>query len=203
MKSSKLLLLSVGLSVIGLVGLLILGIFSFSNSATYNNFMNMSNMMNGNGGVLTSSSVSSLQQKATTGTINKSKNSITFTQSTVNLVVLAAPPGRSGEYFEIDNLINPTLIVKTGTTINLTLVNEDNEMHGFEIVNAQPPFSRYPMMSDKTLFNSFIMPIWGTNTNSYYSSNTTITASSSGSYTYLCPVPGHAQMGMYGKIVIG
>ncbi len=162
----------------------------------------MGDMMNGNGETLTNSSVSSLQQKATTGTINKGENSISFTQNTVNLVVLASPPGRSGEYFEIDNLINPTLIVKAGTTINLTLVNEDKELHGFEIVNAQPPFSRYPMMVNNAMFNSFIMPIWGTNTNSYDSSSTTISASASGSYTYLCPVPGHAQMGMYGKIIV-
>lgn len=159
-------------------------------------------MMNGNGPVINGSDVTSLQQKATTGVIDKTKNSITFTQNIINLVALAAPPTHKGMYFEIDSLINPTLIVKTGTQINLTLINEDNVMHGFEIVDVKPPFSANPMMDYASLFNSFVMPIRGTNSTNYYSSNTTITVSTTGSYSYICPVPTHAEEGMYGTIIV-
>jgi rusticyanin len=184
------------------MGLVFLGVYSFPGSINFNSMTGMGNMMNGNGSVLTTASVNSLQQKATNGIINKTKNSITFSQNSVNLVALAAPPTHKGMYFEIDNLINPTLMMKAGTNIHLTLVNEDNVMHGFEIVKAKPPFSPNPMMAYGSLFNSFIMPIWGTNSSQYYSSSTTINISTSGTYSYICPFPKHAQKGMYGKIIV-
>ncbi|MHB1087594.1 MAG: sulfocyanin-like copper-binding protein [Acidimicrobiales bacterium] len=35
----------------------------------------------------------------------------------------------------------------------------------------------------------------------YYSSSSILTLAA-GTYYYLCPVPGHAQQGMYGKFVV-
>ncbi len=203
MRNVKLLYLAIGLSTIGLIGFIVLGVYSFSGSVAGNSMMSMGNMMNGSGPVLTKTSVNGLQQKATQGIINKTNNSISFTQNNVSLVALAAPPTHKGMYFEIDNLINPTIIVAAGTTINFTLVNEDNVMHGFEVVNAHPPFSAHPMMAYSSMFNSFIMPIRGTNNSNYYSSSTTITTANPGTYSYLCPVPTHAQKGMHGKFIVG
>lgn len=203
MSSAKQLRLAIILMVIGIFGVIGLSIFAFSSyNNNWNSGIGMSGMMNG-GTVDTNYTVHAMVSSETQGTVDKATNTITFAQSTVNLVVLAAPPQRSGDYFEINNLINPTLKVKAGTTIKVTLVNEDNKMHGFEIVTAHPPFSAYPMMSYDYAFSSFIMPIHGTNSNQYRTSSETITASSTGTYYYLCPVPHHAAMGMYGKIVVG
>jgi rusticyanin len=198
MKNSKLLPLAIVLMAVGAFGIIGLGIYSFQG---FNNLTGMWGMMSG-GKVILSSTVLNMQHSATKEVVNKAKNSITFTQSTVNLVVLAAPPARPGDYWEIDGLINPTIYIKTGTTLRVTLVNEDNKMHGFEIVTAHPPFSAYPMMSYGDVFNSFIMPIGGTNTNQYHTAKQTINPSNAGTYYYLCPVPHHAAMGMYGKLVV-
>lgn len=199
MKNSKLLLLAIVLMAVGAFGFIGFGIFSFQ---VFYNLMGPGDMMNG-GKVVSSTNVFNMEHIETQGIVDKAKNTINFTQSTVSLVVLAAPPQRSGDYFEINSLINPTLNIKPDTAIKVTLVNEDNKMHGFEIVIAQPPFNAYPMMTYNYAFSSFIMPLGGANSNQYHASNETITASSAGTYYYLCPVPHHAAMGMYGKIVVG
>lgn len=209
MNNGRLLVLAIVLVAIGALGIIGINIFNYSGS----NLGARTNNGNGNGAVMgmgrhnsgaltTNSTVNNAVSHETQGTVNKANNSITFTQSSINLTVLAAPPAHPGDYFEIDNLIKPTLYINKGTTVHITLVNEDNIMHGFEVVAASPPFSNKPMMSYSPLFSSFIMPIRGTNTNQYHSADKTMTVTSTGTYYYICPVPHHAAMGMYGKLVV-
>lgn len=76
-------------------------------------------------------------------------------------------------------------------------------MHGFDLTRSAPPFGWMAMMqAPPALPGSFIMPIPPETTNGQYMASTAFTASQPGTYYYLCPVPGHAQRGMFGKLVI-
>lgn len=204
MKNSKIFLLALILVAIGVIGL-----FWTTNSSILrvrnkaHDFMSQQGMMSGrNHQQLTKGAVQSLQKQNTNGVINNKSKTITFNQTNINLAVLAAPPTHPGDYFEINNLINPTLILKKDSNINLTLINEDNIMHGLEVVSTKPPFVSRPMMSYRPVFNSFIMPLPGTSGQNYAYSKKTIIFSKVGTYYYICPVPNHAKMGMYGKIIV-
>ncbi len=46
------------------------------------------------------------------------------------------------------------------------------------------------------------MPVPAPQGGSWYEATTTFMAPTPGTYYYLCPVPGHAQAGMWGKLVV-
>lgn len=132
-------------------------------------------------------------------------NSVMYNGGSADIVALASPDGKPNMTWEIDGLVNPTVVVRANTQITVDLVNTDwGYMHGFEITTTPPP---YPYMSMMGISNQFVMmplPERGTknlSTANYYSSSSILTLVA-GTYYYLCPVPGHAQQGMYGKFVV-
>ncbi len=134
--------------------------------------------------------------------IDKTNNSITYSGQNVNIVALAGPTG-ADQKFVIDGLVNPTLHIQKGAKVSLQLINEDKGMpHGIEITSANPPFAYMSMMQGGIYNGSFIHPIPAATKAGDPTLTTTFTASQTGPFTYLCPFPGHAQQGMYGKIVI-
>ena len=174
-------------------------------------------MGSGSGGMMNGSITSSapamsntqlqllVKQGEVDATINKAAKTVTYTGTNVNLVALASPHGVPNMTWEIDGLINPTITIPAGAMVHVTLVNPDwGYMHGFEVTTTPPPYSQMPMM---LINNDFMLPplpqrtTQALNTAKYYSRSGQLTLQK-GTYFYLCPVPGHAQQGMYGVLKI-
>lgn len=138
-------------------------------------------------------------------TIDQKNNTVTYTSGQINIVALASPSGKPDMTFEIDGLVNPTLVAPQNSNVQLTVVNTDpDELHGFEITRTNPPYSVMPMMNINNDFLLMPMPHPTTKfaaTAQYYSRSGQL-ALQPGTYYYLCPVPGHAEKGMYGTLKI-
>ena len=159
------------------------------------------------GSVWTPSKVSALVKQSEKGvTLNKTTNTITYHSRHVLLVPLAAPAALhvSGMQWEIDGLINPTVVIPKGAHVTVDLVNADQGyMHGFEITTAEPPFIRMAMGQGSIAFaRAFVMPIPPETTQGQYHRSTQFAASKAGTYYYICPVPGHAAAGMAGRFIV-
>jgi rusticyanin len=135
-------------------------------------------------------------------TIDRATSTVTFTASDVELVVLAAPSDGPDETFRIAGLTNPTIVVPPGARVALELINADGGMpHNWLLTTAEPPFGPMSMM---------MTPVGGAATgtlpeataSSMLATSITFVAPASGRYTYLCSVPGHAEKGMYGRLIV-
>ncbi len=147
-----------------------------------------------------------------------SKNdSIVFESKNVSILVLAmgvdsaanltnsTPPAYAkNDTFVIDGLINPTLVLQKGSTVHITFVNLDSSAyHNIVITSTGPPYQYMPMsaMAGLVSMMPFVQHANYQQGQAYeYSYNTSF--SSAGTFWYLCMYPGHAQMGMYGKIIV-
>lgn len=89
----------------------------------------------------------------------------------------------------------PTLRFKTSDIVNITVVNVGKMPHAFAITSA-------PRTGATVLFNAQI----GSASNPLQTGQqgTVIFApnNAGSSFYYICPVPGHAELGMYGSVVI-
>ena len=135
-------------------------------------------------------------------TIDKTNNAITYSGNAVHILAVAGM-AKAGDNFQVDGLTNPTLNLAKGAKVTLQLINEDTDMpHGIEITSVTPPYAFMSMMQGGIYQGSFIHPIPEAGQSSYPTDTVTFTANQGGTYYYICPYPGHAQKGMYGKIVI-
>jgi len=87
----------------------------------------------------------------------------------------------------------PTLNLVEGTTYTITVNNVSNMQHSFEIVPSEAA-------SASPLFNSGIditnyIPAGG-------SGSVTVTPTQTGNFYYVCTVPTHVSLGMWGKVVV-
>ena len=134
--------------------------------------------------------------------INKQENSITFSGNNIKIVMFGGPEN-ADEKFVIGGLVNPTIYVKEGTSINLELINKDEGMpHGIEITEAAPPYYYMTMMQGGIYPGSYVPVIPQAKNGRYPVANTNFKANYKGEYYYICQYPGHAQNGMYGKIIV-
>jgi rusticyanin len=118
----------------------------------------------------------------------------------INLTAIQPPSYSKGDVFVIDGLINPTLVIPKGTSVQFTVINLDNDMnHNLAISSASPPYPYMAMMSSMSGMMSFLPP---TNQGSAHEYSYTLTLDQSGNLWYLCTYPSHAQDGMYGKILV-
>ena len=157
--------------------------------------------------VWTPTHVAALVRQSEEGvTIDRATNTITYHATQDLLVPQAAPAALhlKGMQWEIDGLINPTVVVPQGAHMTVDLVNADQGyMHGFEVTTAGPPFQEMAMMQGSAAFSgSFIMPILPETIQGQYHRSTEFTAATAGTYHYICPVPGHAAHGMAGRFVV-
>jgi uncharacterized cupredoxin-like copper-binding protein len=87
----------------------------------------------------------------------------------------------------------PTIRFNMSDIVNITVVNVGSMPHAFEITNA-------PKTGSTMLFNAEI------GASSYLEAGQKGTVifspNNAGSFYYICPVPGHAELGMYGSVVI-
>ena len=162
--------------------------------------------MRGRGDTVSAGALSSLVSRGEQGaTIDTAANTVTYAGRSVTLVALASPHGKPNMTWEIDGLVNPTLTVAPGAQVTVILVNTDwGYMHGFELTTTPPPYPEMAMAGVADTF--FLMPLpprteKATATASYHTRSASFTAAT-GTYHYLCPVPGHAAAGMFGKLLV-
>lgn len=129
----------------------------------------------------------------------------------VNLTGIHPPSYSIDDVFVVYGLINPTLVIPRGTSVQLTVVNLDDDMyHNVAISSIGPP---YPYMAMQGMMISqqsqgawistmpFLPPAnYNQGITHEYSYN--LTLSSPATLWYLCVYPGHAQTGMYGKLMV-
>jgi rusticyanin len=137
-------------------------------------------------------------------TVDRARDRITFPGATDHLVVLASPSDGPGETFRVAGMVNPTITVKSGARITIEVVNADSDAaQGLVVTASGSASSEMPMMSAVPAFSGSAVWFLGSPTSAGMHAGTlTFTAAKSGTYQYLCPVPGHARDGMVGTFVV-
>jgi rusticyanin len=136
--------------------------------------------------------------------VSKAANTITFTTTAVRLAIIASPSGGPDETFRVAGLVNPRIIVPAGARVSIQLVNADPDTsHGVVITASSATNSWMPMMTDRPAFTGAALWFHGNPTSvGMHEGTLTFTATTPGTYHYLCPVPGHAQKGMTGTLTV-
>jgi rusticyanin len=133
-----------------------------------------------------------------------SSHRLTFSGKDVSFTVLASP-SMPQENFEIAGMVNPTVVVPLGAQVTIQFVNADTDMaHGLVVTaNNAAATSVMPMMTAPPAFSGAALWFLGEATSAGMHTGTlSFTASTAGTYQYLCPVPGHAKEGMAGSFVV-
>lgn len=125
----------------------------------------------------------------------------------VNLTGYTPPPNAhaTDNVFVIYGLINPTLIIPQGATVQFIVINLDaGDYHNIAITPLSPPYPYYVMMYVRMdiLGMSPLLPHADYSTGQAYEFTFTTVFSQPGIYYYLCEYAGHAEMGMYGQIIV-
>lgn len=127
------------------------------------------------------------------GVVSPDKKTLTFNGKTVRIVAHSGPANDMLSY-RIDGLKNPTLVVPAAATITALFINTDDDMvHNmrFGLQHAGPsPSVGTPDLPHK-------------NASVFYAADVTLhLPAKPGTYYYFCTVPGHAQGGMYGTLIV-
>ncbi|QCO31146.1 MULTISPECIES: plastocyanin/azurin family copper-binding protein [Metallosphaera] len=146
-------------------------------------------------------------------------DTIVFYSTQINLVVLSMGHQRAfnltnytaplsahaqDNVFVIDGLINPTLIMPGRSVLNIELINLDaGDFHNLAITPVPPPYPYYSMMYIRmnVMGMTPMIPYANYNDGQAYESSFSVSLQP-GTYYYVCEYPGHAEMGMYGEIVV-
>ena len=137
-------------------------------------------------------------------TVDRTANRVTFTTANVTFAVLAGPAGGPDETFRIAGLVNPTVVVPAGARVSMQVIDADPDTaHGLVVTAAGAASSAMPMMTAAPAFPGAAVWFMGDPTSAgMHTATLSFTASTAGTYTYLCPVPDHAQKGMAGTFVV-
>jgi rusticyanin len=136
--------------------------------------------------------------------INEAARTITFTTGRVHLAAVASPAGGPDETFRIAGMVNPKITVPAGAQVSIQIINADPDTaHGLVIASGPDRTSWMPMMTSRPAFTGSALWFLGNPTAAgMHTATLTFTASTPGTYHYLCPVPGHAQKGMTGLFTV-
>jgi len=123
--------------------------------------------------------------------IDQAAKAITFSTATVRLVAVASPAGGPDETFRIAGLVNPAITVPAGAKVSIQVINADPDTaHGLVITASQNISSPMPMMTGQPAFTGSALWFLGNPTAAgMHTAILTFTASTPGTYHYLCPVP--------------
>ena len=133
---------------------------------------------------------------------DRASNTITFTASSVSFPVVAVPPGGPDMTFRVAGLTDPAIVVPQDAQVTVQFINGDNdEAHAWMIVDEQPPFSFYQPKTP-AISGAFSGLIGDPTANGQGASTFTFQAGPACTYQYICPMPGHAQMGMHGAFIV-
>lgn len=144
------------------------------------------------------------------GQADQASQTVRFAGRQVIIDMTAVQPGHDDGTFEVHDIANPTLVVPQGAVVHLNLVNMDygkDMEHGVIITPAGPPYAYMSMMQTGPGLAG-VMPLlpWRNADNvtqaDYAALGTTFVAQRPGTYWYVCPTPGHAKKGMYGKFIV-
>jgi rusticyanin len=137
--------------------------------------------------------------------VSRAANTITFSTTTVWLTMLASPPGGKDETFRIAGLTNPGIVVSAGARVSIQVINADpGTAHGLVITVGNAVAAWMPMMTARPAFTGSALWFLGSPAPAGMHAGTlTFTATTPGTYRYLCPVPGHARDGMTGTFTVG
>ena len=138
-------------------------------------------------------------------TISQAQHKITFSGGSVRLTIVASPPGGPDETFRAAGMVNPAIAVTPGARVSIQVINADPDTaHGLVVTASTATSSWMPMMTARPAFPGSALWFLGNPTPAGMHAGTlTFTASTPGTYRYLCPVPGHAQKGMTGTFTVG
>jgi plastocyanin len=135
--------------------------------------------------------------------IDKAANRIVFTVQSVSFTVVAVPPGGPDMTFRVAGLTDPALVVPRDARVTVQFINGDSdEAHGWMVVSEQPPFS-FGQPKAPSIRGAFSGLIGDPTASGQGASTVTFHAGPDGGYQYICPMPGHAQMGMHGAFIVG
>jgi rusticyanin len=142
------------------------------------------------------------EQEPAGASIDTRTDTITFHTTTVSFTVVAIAPGKPDMTFTIAGLTDPAIIVPRGARVTARFINNDtDEAHGWLITGSGPPFG-FGQPAAPAIAGAYAGVI-GDPTPAGDGANTiTFTAGDAGSYDYICPMPGHAQMGMHGSFTV-
>lgn len=147
-------------------------------------------------------------ERSTEGAVvDEARNTVAFSGSRVHIRMAAVQPGKPDTTFEVAGLVDPTLEVPRGSVVQIDLVNMDfgpDMAHGVVVTRAAPPYGvvPVPMMAPGGVPPLAPRSSDALETARYATGSATFRADRTGTYYYLCQVPGHAQQGMYGKLVV-
>lgn len=153
------------------------------------------------------------------GAVTVENNTISFSSQSVSIMPLSfmagdarnftgmSPPAYAkDDVFVIGNMIDPTIVLRPGTVLSVTLVNLDSDMsHNFAIMSKGPPYpymAMQEMMYGGMVATMPVLPNYDESGGIAYEYGYSVTLSQPGTYWYACTYPGHAQDGMYGKIIV-
>ena len=136
-----------------------------------------------------------------TGTLT-ANGAVRFSGARIEIPVIAVEPGKPDTTFEVHGKVNPTIIVPAGAKLRFVLANADEEMpHGLDVTLSAPTYSLLPHLKKNVAVTGTVNPrIYGKKTLAV--KKTGWFTLKPGIYYYVCPIPGHAKQGMYGKIIV-
>jgi len=101
----------------------------------------------------------------------------------------------------IGGLMSPTVRVKAGTNVTVYFRNDDWDMsHSMGFIAQGPPYAAEP--SEDLAFPGAETPMVHVGTMPDNNAVFAFTATTAGTYWYVCHVAGHAAAAMYGKFVV-
>ncbi|MDG7008279.1 MAG: hypothetical protein JRN06_08535 [Nitrososphaerota archaeon] len=128
----------------------------------------------------------------------------------INLTGRQPPSYAKDDVFVISGLVDPILVIPIGASLHATIINLDEDMYHNFVVTALPP--PYPYMAMQGMMTNwqqgtrfamapFLPPAnYGQGTAHEYSYS--LSLDTPGTLWYMCTYPGHAQLGMYGEIIV-
>ena len=121
----------------------------------------------------------------------------------VNITGRQLPSYATDDVFVIYGLIKPTIVVRSGASVQFTVVNLDDDMYHNLVVSMYGP--PYGYMSMQGMMSGYWMPYlppadYGQGSAHEYSY--TLTLNQPGTLWYICTYPDHAESGMYGQLIV-
>ena len=152
---------------------------------------------------VTAGQVKALSEQVPAGaSIDKRAGTISFSAAAVSFTVVAIAPGAPDMTFTVAGLANPTIMVPAGARVTVRFVNNDtDEAHGWLITDHKPPFE-FGQPATPAIAGGYAGVIGNPTAAGDGANTVTFTTSVAGSYEYICPMPGHAQMGMAGSFIV-
>lgn len=149
------------------------------------------------------SQVKALSEQDPAGaSIDKRTDTITFHTTTASFTVVAIASGKPDMTFTIAGLTNPAIIVPQGAHVTVQFINNDtDEAHGWLITGNEPPFG-FGQPAVPAIAGAYAGVIGDPTAAGDGAHTITFTAGDARSYNYICPMPGHAQMGMHGSFTV-